>query len=146
MADDVLNRLNSLHTSAIDARKGYAEALDDAEGRGLTPLFREMIQLHETNAGELADYLKRAGMKLNDNGSFMSVIHCTIMDVRSLFNGLDASMLPGLIDGEERNKSGYDSALEMPNLPADTQCLLEKQRDRIASAIARMQMMKSNES
>jgi uncharacterized protein (TIGR02284 family) len=144
MTDEIIDRLKSLHTRAIDARKGYEEALNEAEGRGLTPLFREMIELHETNADELSDYLVRAGVQLNEAGSFMSVIHRTIMDVRSLFNGLDASMLPGLIDGEERNKSGYEGALEMQNLPADLRSLLAKQCHRIASAIARMQMMKSS--
>jgi hypothetical protein len=39
----------------------------------------------------------------DENGFFMSVVHKTIIDVRSLFNGLDDSVLPGLIDGEKRN-------------------------------------------
>ena len=32
--------LKTLHTSLIDSRNGYEEALEDAEGKGLTPLFR----------------------------------------------------------------------------------------------------------
>ena len=41
----------------------------------------------------------------------MTVVHETIMDVRSMFNGLDESVLPGLIDGEKRNVSKYDDAI-----------------------------------
>jgi len=141
MADDTLEQLNTLHTRAVDARKGYEEARDDAAGRGLTPLFIEMITLHETNADELAAYLVHAGASANEDGSFMSVIHRTIMDVRSFFNGLDESVLPGLIDGEERNKSAYDGALERPDWPSVVRPILTRQRDRIAAAIARMRLM-----
>jgi hypothetical protein len=51
---DSLDQLKSLHTSAIDARNGYQEALEDAKGKGMTPLFRDMIALHQDNAAELA--------------------------------------------------------------------------------------------
>jgi uncharacterized protein (TIGR02284 family) len=138
MDDDALEQLKSLHTHAIDARNGYEEALKDAEGQGLTSLFREMIALHEGNADELSACLVRAGAPVNDDGSFMSVVHRTIMSVRSLFGGLGESVLPGLIDGEERNKSGYDKALQMQALPVDLRGLLTKQRDRIDAAIAGM--------
>jgi uncharacterized protein (TIGR02284 family) len=140
MDDDVLEQLKALHTHAIDARHGYEEALDDAEGRGLTSLFREMIALHDTNAHELSAYLVLSGAQVNDDGSFMTVVHRTIMRVRSLFNGLDESVLPGLIDGEERNKASYDKALDMQTLPADVRRLLMEQRARIDAAIAGMRM------
>jgi uncharacterized protein (TIGR02284 family) len=140
MENDALEQLKTLHTHAIDARHGYEEALKDAEGQGLTSLFRAMIALHETNAGELSACLVRAGAPVNDDGSFMSVVHRTIMSVRSLFDGLGESVLPGLIDGEERNESGYDKALAMQALPADVRGLLTRQRDRIAAAIAGMKL------
>ncbi len=54
MDTDILEQLKSLHTHAIDARNGYREALEDAKGKGLSPLFRDMIALHESNAAELA--------------------------------------------------------------------------------------------
>jgi len=68
----------------------------------------------------------------------MSVVHRTIMGVRSLFDGLGESVLPGLIDGEERNRSAYDKALAMQTLPADVRGLLTTQRGRIDAAIAGM--------
>ena len=126
MEHNVLEQLKSLHTHAIDARHGYEEALGDAEGQGLTSLFQEMITLHESNANELAACLARAGAPVNDDGSFMSVVHRTIMSIRSLFNGLGEGVLPGLIDGEERNRSSYDRALEMQDLPADTRASSDK--------------------
>ena len=37
---DAIDTLQSLHKSLVDSRHGYEEAVEDAEGKGLTPLFR----------------------------------------------------------------------------------------------------------
>ncbi len=78
----------------------------------------------------------------DEDGSFMSVIHRTIMNVRSLFNGLDGSVLPGLIDGEKRNVDKYDDALKTPGASA-VAALLTAQRDKIQQKIAVMEAKKA---
>lgn len=138
MDHDILEYLKSLHTSAIDARNGYQEALEDADGKGLTPLFRDIIAVHERHAGELARELTKANEIPDDSGSFMTTVHKAIMDVRSLFNGLDESVLPGLIDGETRNVGKYDDALKETKAPVDIASLLTAQRDRLSHAISDM--------
>lgn len=143
MNSDIVDHLKTLHTSAIDARNGYQEALDDAEGKGMSPLFREMIALHDGNARELARELTKANEKPDDKGSFMTVVHQTIMDVRSLFNGLDESVLPGLIDGEMRNVSKYDEAFKDASAAPAIASLLSAQRERIAHKVADMEMQKA---
>jgi len=140
---ELLNHLKSLHTSAIDARNGYQEALKDAEGKGMTPLFRDMIALHQSNATELARELIKANEIPDEDGSFMSVVHTTIMDVRSLFNGLGASVLPGLIDGEKRNVAKYDDALKTAGSATNVLSLLTAQRGKIAQKIASMETQKA---
>jgi uncharacterized protein (TIGR02284 family) len=136
---DILDHLKTLHTSAIDARNGYEEALEDAEGKGLTPLFRDMIALHSANAEELAAMLGNAGEQEDDSGSIMSVVHRTIISVRSLFNGLDGSVLPGLIDGEKRNLGKYDDALQAITASPAIAATLTTQRGKIRDQIARME-------
>ena len=138
----LVDHLKSLHTAAIDARNGYQEALKDAEGKGLTPLFQDMIQLHDTNAEELAEVLNESGEKPDNKGSFMTTVHKTIMSVRSLFDGLGESVLPGLIDGEERNAKHYADAF--PDVTHDRKVgsLLERQQKKILVKIAAMQRMK----
>jgi uncharacterized protein (TIGR02284 family) len=140
---DILDHLKSLHTSAIDARNGYQEALEDAKGRGMTPLFRDMIALHEGNAAELARELTKSNEIPDEDGSFMSVVHKTIMDVRSLVNGLDESVLPGLIDGEKRNVAKYDDALKQARSATNVVNLLTVQRGKIAQKIALMETQKA---
>jgi uncharacterized protein (TIGR02284 family) len=142
LSDDQIDQLKSLHTAAIDARNGYQEALADAEGRGLTPLFRDMIAVHDRHAGELGTTLKEAGQKPDDGGSFMSTVHRTIMSVRSLFDGLDESVLPGLIDGEERNVGKYDEAFKL-GIPSPLSGQLTKQRAELVEKIAAMKAWKA---
>jgi uncharacterized protein (TIGR02284 family) len=144
MAADMLNHLTSLHTHAIDARNGYEEALDDADGKGLTGLFRDMIALHTKNADELAVEITKRGESASDDGSFMTTIHRTIMSIRSLFNGLGDSVLPGLIDGEERNVSSYRETLERSDVPADVRVLLQTQCERLESAIQTMKQIETH--
>ena len=143
MDKDNLDHLKSLHTSEIDARNGYEEALEDAEGQGLTPLFRDMADLHDSNAEEIAGVLTEAGEQPSSDGSFMTVIHRTIMNVRSLFDALGDSVLPGLIDGEKRNVEAYDKALSAPGLPAQVQNLLTQQRAKIQQKLALMETQKA---
>jgi len=141
MEADVIDDFKTLHTNAIDARHGYEEALHDAEGRGMTPLFRDMIALHNTNADELADVLIRGGAAADESGSFMSAVHRTVISIRALFGGLDSSVLPGLIDGETRNVKRYEKALDQPALDPANRALLETQRRRLDDAIIRMESL-----
>jgi uncharacterized protein (TIGR02284 family) len=139
---DLVDQLKSLHTRAIDALHGYGEALAQAEGKGMTPLFKEMIAIHTRNSDELAMDLRGMGEKANDDGSFMSTIHRTIMDIRSLFGGLGESVLPGLIDGEKRNVESYDEILKDLDIPAHLREHLVQQRVRLESAVSDMEAMK----
>ena len=106
--DDTLDHLKSLQTGAIDARNGYEEALEGQQ-------------------------LSAAGEKPDESGSFMSTVHRTIMDVRSLFGGLDDSVLPGLIDGEKRNVAAYDEALNKTRPSAELAGLLADQREHLVA-------------
>jgi uncharacterized protein (TIGR02284 family) len=139
MQEDAIEALKKLHSAAIDARNGYQEALEDAKGQGLSGLFAEMVDLHAGNADELRQALAKVGVHAHENGSFMSVVHETIMDIRSLFGGLGSSVLPGLIDGEQRNVGKYDDALaEDSDAQSPFSSLVRRQRDRLGAKLVAM--------
>jgi uncharacterized protein (TIGR02284 family) len=132
-ADD----LKSLHTTLIDSRNGYEEALEDAEGKGLTDLFRRMIELRERDAEALKAHVTALGEQPNEDGSFLSTVHRAVISVRSVFQELDERILPGLIDGEERIRSYYDEAIKSsPGGPE--QELLVAQRAKLDEVIRDM--------
>ena len=132
------DELKSLHTALIDSREGYEEALDDAEGRGLTPLFREMIALRTQHHQELDKVLRSAGEKPDESGSFMATVHRAVIKTRSLFAELGPNILPGLIDGEQRIVGYYDDALKA-DPPAEARTVLTAQRAAVQQKISQMQ-------
>jgi uncharacterized protein (TIGR02284 family) len=138
MSTTATKQLQSLHTSAIDAMNGYEEALKEAEGRGLSDLFEEMARIHRGHADQLTDEIRLAGESAGDEGSIMSTVHSVIMDIRSLFGGLDSSVLPGLIDGEKRNIAKYDEVLASGDLEGPVSTLITRQRLDLSAALTRM--------
>lgn len=135
---DHVDALKSLHTALIDSRNGYDEALEDAEGKGLTPLFRDMIALRNEHADQLAGHLRAMGEMVDGEGSFMSALHRTVISLRAVLTGLDESVLPGLIDGEERIVGYYDQAIEESPASAPECGTLVKQREAVRGKIAEM--------
>lgn len=139
---DQVDALTSLHTALVDSRNGYQEALDDAEGKGLSGLFRDMIDMRERDAAELAALLASMGHTPDRDGSFMSTVHRTVIKVRSLFTELDERILPGLIDGEERILGYYDEACEAA-AGNPYRAALDEQRQRLRRTIEQMRMLQA---
>ena len=140
MSSSEIDTLRQLHTDAMDAMNGYDEALKDSNGQNWFTLFEEMRGLHREAARELAMELHRLGDTPSEDGSFMSTVHRSIIKLRSLFGGLDESVLPGLIDGEERNLSRYNKALQSGGLHSSALSVVEKQKRELGVAIARMRV------
>jgi len=140
MANPLLMCLQSLHTHAIDARDGYRRAVNDSpDSTAIAALLVKMGDLHDTHADELARALIERGEEVQEDGSFMGLVHRTIMDIRSLFGALDESILPGLIDGEQRNVKSYDTALETSLADAEALAVVERQRGALVAAIGEME-------
>lgn len=133
--------LTDLHTSLIDSRLGYEEALEDAGPKGLTDLFREMIALRTEHEVALKPAIEMMGEPVDDDGSFMATVHSTVISIRSLFNDLDEAILPGLIDGEKRILDSYDDAMKHQSIAAETQSLLADQRAEVEEKIRTMQRL-----
>jgi uncharacterized protein (TIGR02284 family) len=139
---DHIDTLKTLHTALIDSRNGYQEALDDAEGKGLTPLFEKMIALRDTDAAELAQHLTQLGEPVDNEGSFMSTVHRTVISIRAVLTGLNHSILPALIDGEERIIGYYDDAIHDFQHGSSEHATLIRQRTALKSTVADLKLRK----
>lgn len=133
-----IDALKTLHTVLVDSKHSYGEAVADAEGRGMTQLFRKMILLRIKDADEIAAELATLGEKPDEGGSFMSTLNRAIISMRALFGGLDDSVLPGLIDAEQRIIAYYNNALETSASSIDRE-ILTRQRQNLLKIIADME-------
>lgn len=136
--EDLVRKLKTLHTSLIDARSGYEEGLKDAHGKGLTPLFEELIARHGQDAAAVAEQLRRLGAPVDDHGSLMGTFDRVVMKFTSLITELDDKILPNLIDGEERVLMHYEDALEASSPQNPEYPVLVAQRDALKQRIASM--------
>lgn len=129
--------LTSLHTTLIDSRNGYEEALKDASEDGMMTLFQEMVALRTAAAVELEPLVRAAGGELKQDGSFMSTVHRAVISFQSILTGLDETILPGLIDGEKRVLSSYDDAIKAAS--GEALGVLQRQRQELLQRIAEME-------
>ncbi len=129
--------LAALHTTLLDSMNGYEEALKDAGKSGLITVFEAMLALRRQATVELEPLLTQAGVKPDQDGSFMSTVHRAIISVQSMMTDLDETVLPGFIDGEKRILTYYDDALAGAGDP-DREILL-RQREQTTDRIAEME-------
>lgn len=141
MSDD-LHTVASLHTMLVDSRNGYEEAVSQSGAGDMLTLFQEMLAHRTECLEELTVALKDAGQSPDEDGSFMSLVHRTVVDLRSYFTGLDAGVIPNLIDGENNILAAYDEAIA--NTVDDhhsLRALLLTQRDEVRAKIAKMERL-----
>jgi uncharacterized protein (TIGR02284 family) len=103
--------LNSLYTALVDSRNGYEEAIKDAGKTGLVSLYEDMVALRRQAIAELQPIMISNNLTPDNDGSFMSTVHRTIISVQSMMTDLDETVLPGFIDGEKRILSAYDDVI-----------------------------------
>ena len=136
-----IDALRPLHTSLIDSRNGYEEALRQAEEGDHITLLRELAAAHQTATVEIEQRLAALGQTPDTSGSFMSVVNSTIMDFRALFTGLGDAVLPALISAEKRNLLAYDEALKVSG--ADFAPILAGNRSALESLIGKMERLQA---
>lgn len=131
------DQLKKLHTALVDTRGAYELAARETEDAQVASICREMIALRRTDHEELHRALIAAGEKPDDDGSFMTTVHETVVAVRAAFTGIGKKTLPAFISGEEEILKLYDEAIAEA-ADAGATDLLRRQRARLASEIGKM--------
>jgi uncharacterized protein (TIGR02284 family) len=129
--------LASLHTTLVDSRNGYDEAIQDAGKTGLVSHFEEMVALRRQAIAELEPLIISTNLSPDREGSIMSTVHRTIISVQSMITDLDESALPGFIDGEKRILAIYDDVIPLSGNP-DREVLM-RQRTQLQERISEME-------
>ena len=96
-----VEHLKTLHTALVDTRGAYEIALKDTDDPQVAAICKQMISLRHTDHGELHQALILAGETPDENGSFMSMIHETVVSVRAALTGISKKTLPTFASGED---------------------------------------------
>jgi uncharacterized protein (TIGR02284 family) len=130
--------LKKLHTALVDTQDAYELALKDTKDPDVAAICREMFSLRHTDHMELHQALITAGEVPDEDGSFMSVVHETVVGVRAALTGISKKTLPSFASGEEHIVAEYDDALkEFASDPALSE-ILTRQRAVLVAKIADM--------
>jgi uncharacterized protein (TIGR02284 family) len=133
--------LKKLHTALVDTRGAYELALKDTDDEEVARICKEMISLRHTDHLELHQSLVLAGEVPDENGSFMSVVHETVVGVRAVLSGISKKTLPAFASGELNVVEEYDSALrEQAGDPKITE-ILTRQKENLLTKIAEMKRL-----
>ena len=132
--------LKSLHTTLIDAEKGYEEAVKDANDPAMKALFETMRSLHQQAHDDVHAMLLAEGERPAEAGSFMAMVHETVISVRSAVTGLDRPSLSSFASGEQRIVGAYDEAIEENREDASVVDKLKQHKNQLLEMIARMKM------
>jgi uncharacterized protein (TIGR02284 family) len=133
--------VKNLHTALIDTRAAYELALKDTEDEDVAGICREMISLRHSDHLDLHQSLILAGEVPDESGSFMSMIHETVIGVRAAISGISKKTLPTFASGEEEIVKLYDEALAETGSNLSMTEILMRQREILVSKIAAMKKL-----
>src|SRR6201994_3702225 len=98
-----------------------------------------MAALRREDHVELHQTLLAAGETPDENGSFMTTVHETVIKVRAAITGISEKTLPAFISGEEEIAKLYDEAIEEDE--QRTLDLLVRQRTNLNAKIQEMKRL-----
>ena len=130
--------LKKLQTELIDARRGYEEALKDSTDRDVVDLFRQMLDVRTTAIGQIRDALAAAGEADEEHGSFMSLVHRTVVSIRATVSGLGPDSLPAFANGEAQILLAYNDAIDECRPYPKIAGVLETQRAELSNMVSKM--------
>ena len=140
MADDFVDKLTTLRDRLADALEGYQQAISSVEDPGLKSLFERAAAGKQTSLADVTRLLPPGDH--GEAGSFVGTVTKGIVYVRSAITG-DASLLPGMIDGEKRVQTACDEAMAAAPPSAPEHAALMDIGRREAAVLAELEAAKA---
>ena len=109
--------------------------------REVAAICREMFSLRHDDHRELHQALILAGQTPDENGSFMSVVHETVIGVRAVITGIGKKTLPAFASGEEDIVKLYDETLREASNDPKLSETLTRQKNNLLAKIEQMKKL-----
>ena len=141
---EIVSDLKGLINILNDGKIGYKEAVDNVKSESLKSTFLEFSnQRHDFEEELKAHLLQHGDSSDNDEGGVLGALHRAWLDIKEVFTADDDSaILEAITTGEKAALERYDEVLEDYRDHADHYAMLTRQREGIASALARIESLK----
>lgn len=134
--EKISNKLNQLLEKNYDAEKGYLNSAENVESPKLKIFFKKRASERSQFAKELRTEILSYGEIPEESGSFKGAVHRNWMSLKSLFSSNDEeAILEEAIRGEKASFDEYCEILKEDSFVPSTRKMLEKQKQKIQSAI-----------
>lgn len=134
---DFVSRLATLHTRLVDVLNGYDTLSSRAEPE-LLPHVETLVALHRDHHADLDQLMREMGHEPDEDGSYMTHVHRSVVVMRDVFDELDEDVLPQIIDGEDRLIELYEETVAAAPPASPARRLLLDQQAELSSMLAEL--------
>ncbi len=133
---EISNKLNELIEKNINAKDGYAKAIEKVDNSEIKRFFKSRAEERAEFVKELRSEVWNNGEIPENSGNITGELHRNWMSLKSLFSSNDEeAMLNETIRGEKSSLEEYNEILSSTTLPLNISNLLRKQRNTIEATI-----------
>ena len=138
----LIEALNDLLEKTYDAEKGYIESRENTNSSTLKVLFNQKVAQRYHFGHEIKDLIRDLGGKPEKGGSVEGFLHRTWLDFKSMMSmSNDEEILEEIQKGEEAALEEYNEFLKEHDMPKNVRSVISKQRDQIARAHDRAEIL-----
>lgn len=138
----LVEALEKLRTRLVDAIHGYEEALKHADSN-VAPALQRLRTEHSSHVEELGPVLARLNGETSAEGSWMTPVQETVMQIRAWLTGIDEGVVPAVVRGERSLLELYDEALALAGGDSRAWDTLTRQRSELSTQVAALEARRS---
>lgn len=140
--DRMIEQLNDVLEKNYDAEKGYRKAAEDVHNQRLSTFFQEQSTERQQFSNELKAEIRSLGGNPEKSGSTAGSLHRGWIDFKSsLSSDNEEAVLEEVERGEKKALKEYNEMLNDREMPASTRQIIERQRERVRTALNRVDAM-----
>ncbi len=109
--EERLDKIAEAHKRVADVVEGFDKLAEKAEP-SFRPVAEAFLAMHRAHHRELAEYLERAGRTGSEQGTFFGAVNRAVIEARSWFEDVDASVMDRVKEGEKHVLDAYSDARE----------------------------------
>lgn len=132
---EILDRLTAI---SIDGRKRYEHAARDVERASLEAYFEWQAYNRKTAADELAGERRRLYGDAKEHGTIRGFVDREALDIAVIMSKGDTGVVEWCREDDAKVIAEYEKALA-EDLPDDVRLMLERQLERVRSAIGNLE-------
>lgn len=140
--EKVISGLNDLLAKNYDAERGYNNAAQKSENPVLKSFYRSKASNRYSYGHQIKDILSSMNAEIDEGTSLKGDLHNAWINFRNIFSfDTEEAILDEVERGEEASLNEYDQFLKNNDLSVEVRQVITYQRNNIARALNKVDML-----